>query len=453
MGNGLAALVRKVKRGELSWSGLVSKEQVEQACQRAGYRSRAKLFNPLTTLITFLSQLLGESRACQGAVDGLIAERVAAGKSKNSADTGGFCKARKRIPEKVYWDLARQSGRSVEDEAGEAFQWRGHRVRIADGSTLHVLDTKETLEEYPLQQNLTPGLHYSLVRILVVFSLAVGTVLEAAINPYQGKGTGETAMLRRLASLFKPGDVLLADRYFSGYWDLMFWTARNVHVVTRLSASRKADFRQGVRLGHEDHLIEWQKPRRPFWVHTSEANRAPQTLILREVRVHVSRKGFRTKVIVIVTTLLDAKMYPKAALAELYRLRWQAELNLRSLKTHLEMDYLSCKSPAMLRREFATYLLAYNSIRKVSAEAARHRGVKPLEISFTHTKQSIREFFPRLHGAVDREHWIESLLKTVAELLVANRPGRIEPYTSKKRPKDYPPPKENRHKYKQRKTK
>jgi hypothetical protein len=453
MGNGFAAAVRKIRRGDLSWSGLLSQEQVDQACQRAGYKSRAKLFNPFTTLITFLSQLLGGNRACQGAVDGLIAERVAAGTWKNSADTGGFCKARKRIPEAVYWDLARQSGRSVEDDADAAWHWRGHRVRIADGSTLHVLDTKETLEEYPLQKNLTPGLHYSLVRILVVFSLAVGTVLEAAINPYQGKGTGETAMLRRLAALFDPGDVLLADRYFSGYWDLMFWTSRGVHVVTRLSASRKADFRQGVRLAHEDHLIAWHKPRCPHWILPSAAKEAPKTLVLREVRVRVTVKGFRTKVIVIVTTLLDAEKYPKEALADLYRLRWQAELNLRSLKTHLEMDYLSCKSPAMLRREFATYLLAYNSIRKVAWEAARHRGVKPLEISFTHTKQSILEFFPRLHGAVDRDHWIVSLLETVAEILVGHRPGRIEPYTSKKRPKDYPHPKENRHNYKQRKTK
>jgi hypothetical protein len=453
MGNGFVAMLRKVRRGDVSWSGLVSPEQVNQACARAGYRSRASLFKPFTTIVTFLSQLLSENRACQKAVDGLIAERVAAGKPKNATDTGGFCKARKRIPEQVYWELARESGRTVEDQADGSWHWRGRRVRITDGSTLHVLDTKENLTEYPLQQNLTPGLHYSLVRILVVFSLAVGTVLEAAIRPYQGKGTGETAMLRDLAPAFQTGDVLLGDRYFSGYWDLAFWIKRGVDVVTRLPASRRADFRKGGRLGQEDHLIEWRKPKRPDWVDPDEASRAPQTLTLREVRVRVSVKGFRTKVIVIVTTLLDAKRYPKEALAELYRLRWQAELNLRSLKTHLEMDYLRCKSPEMLRREFATYLLAYNSIRQVSAEAARHRGVGPLQISFTHTKQSITEFFPRLHGALNREHWIVSLLETVAEILVGNRPGRIEPYTCKKRPKDYPPPKETRHKYKQRKTK
>jgi hypothetical protein len=107
----------------------------------------------------------------------------------------------------------------------------------------------------------------------------------------------------------------------------------------------------------------------------------------------------------------------------------------------------------MLRREFAMYMLAYNSIRKVSAEAARRRGIRPHEISFQHTRQTITEFFPRLHGAVDREHWIVSLLETVADVLVANRPNRIEPRTCKKRPQQFPPPTEPRHKFKSRNKK
>jgi len=453
MGNGFAVLVRKIRRGDLPFSALVTKDAVVKACVRAGYRSRAKLFNPFTTILTFLNQLLSENRVCQKAVDGLIAGRVSAGQPRNSADTGGFCKARKRIPEAVYWDLARQSGQAVEDEADASWYWNGHRVRVADGSTLHFPDTAANLKEYPLQKNLTPGLHYSVLRFLVVFSLSVGTVLDAAIRPYQGKGTGETAMLRGLADTFEKGDLLLADRYFSGYWDLAFWVARGVSVVTRLPATRRADFRKGRRLGKDDHRIEWKKTPRPDWVDKDEAEQWPETLTLREVRIHVSAKGFRTKVLVIVTTLLDAQRYPKEALAQLYRLRWQAELNLRSLKTHMGMDYLSCKSPEMLRREFATYLLAYNSIRKVSAAAAHKGGKRPHEISFQHTKQSISEFFPRLHGAVDREHWIVSLLELVAEIRIAHRPGRIEPYTTKKRPKEYPPPTETRRKYIQRKTK
>jgi hypothetical protein len=432
---------------------LVSKEQVDHACQRAGYRSRASLFNPVTTILTFLAQLLSNDGGCQEAVDDLIAERVAAGRARNSADTGGFCKARRRIPEEVYGDLARQAGRRVEEQAEPSWHWHGHRVRPVDGSTLHVLDTPANLKEYPLQQNLQPGLHYSIVRILVVFSLAVGTVLEAAVSPYQGKATSETAMLRGLAGAFEKDDVLLGDRFFSGYYDLAFWLERGVHVVTKLPTTRRADFRQGRRLGKGDHLVEWTKTVRPDWLDKLQAAGVPDTLLLREVRVHVPVKGFRTKVFEIVTTLLDATKYTAEDLAALYRRRWQAELNLRSLKTHMEMDYLRCKSPQMLRREFAMYMLAYNSIRKVSAEAARRRGVEPHEISFQHTRQTITEFFPRLHGAVDREHWIVSLLETVAAVLVANRPDRIEPRTCKKRPKAYPPPDETRQKFKSRNNK
>jgi hypothetical protein len=283
--------------------------------------------------------------------------------------------------------------------------------------------------------------------------LAVGTVLEAAIRPYQGKGTGETAMLREMADLFQPGDILLADRYFSGYWDVAFWVARGVHVVVRNSASRKSDFRRGQRLGKDDQLIRWKKTARPDWMDKKAAKEIPSTLEIREIRVAVKVPGFRTRHVIVVTTLKDAKAYPKAEFAKLYRRRWQAELQLRSLKTHMGMEKLRCKSPPMVRKELASYLLAYNCIRRVGAEAAREEGLDPYEISFKNTKQAITEFFPRLHQSCNLIHWIEGLLQTVASVIVGNRPDRIEPYTCKTRPKDFPTPKEPRAKYKSRKQK
>ena len=286
-----------------------------------------------------------------------------------------------------------------------------------------------------------------------MFSLAVGTVLEAAIRPYQGKGTGETAMLREMADLFQPGDILLADRYFSGYWDVAFWVTRGIHVVVRNSASRKSDFRRGQRLGKDDHLIRWKKTARPDWMGKGAAKEIPSTLEIREIRVAVGVPGFRTRHVIVVTTLKDVKAYPKIEFAKLYRQRWRAELQLRSLKTHMGMERLRCKSPEMVRKELASYLLAYNCIRRVGAEAAREGELEPHEISFKNTKQAITEFFPRLHRSCSLIHWIDGLLQTVASVIVGNRPDRIEPYTCKTRPKDYPTPKETRAKYKSRKQK
>jgi hypothetical protein len=198
MREGFAAAIRKVKRGDLPLSSLVSRSEIEEACAEEGYTSQARLYTPTTTILTFLAQLLGADGSCQQAVNGLVASLTAAGRSKCSADTGGYCKARSRLPEQAFWRLARQAGQRAEKQAEAPWHWESHRVRVVDGSTLRVADTPQNRAEYPLQKRLKPGLHYPVVRILVVFSLAVGTVLDAAISPYKGKGTGETAMLRAM---------------------------------------------------------------------------------------------------------------------------------------------------------------------------------------------------------------------------------------------------------------
>jgi hypothetical protein len=244
MCEGFATAVRKLKRGDLALSSLLARSEVDKACGQQGYSSRAVLYTPFTTILTFMAQLIGADGSCQQAVNGLVANRTAAGKSKCSADTGGYCKARSRLPEQIFWHLARQSGRMVESQADESLLWKGHRVRVVDGSTLRIADTPKNRQAYPLQKGLKPGLHYPVVRVLVVLSLAVGTVLDAAMAPYKGKGTGETAMLRAMAHLFAPGDILLGDRYYSGYWDVAFWLARGVHLVSVISVSRKVDFRK-----------------------------------------------------------------------------------------------------------------------------------------------------------------------------------------------------------------
>lgn len=448
MCEGFASAVRSLKRGELALSSLVSRDNVEAACEEEGYSSRASLYTPITTILTFLAQLIGADGSCQQAVNGLIADRTSKGKSRCSADTGGYCKARSRLPEKVFWRLAQQSGQTAENQADDTLHWQGHRVRVADGSTLKIADTPANRQQYPLQKNLKPGLHYPVVRILVVFSLAVGTVLDAAICPYQGKGTGETAMLRAMASLFDRGDILLVDRYYSGYWDIAFWLARGVHMVSVISVSRKVDFRKGNRLGKMDHVVQWKKTPRPDWIDKATAQKVPRTISIRELRVKVEARGFRVRHVLVVTTLTDVDTYTKQSLGDLYRLRWQAELQLRSLKAHMGMEQLRCKTPEMVRKEFATYLLAYNCVRRVGLEAAQTGNLKPYEISFKHTMQAINEFMPRLWNTRDVDQWFYALLITVSEIQVANRPDRIEPYCCKKRPKDYPPTKQTRSAYK-----
>ena len=108
----------------------------------------------------------------------------------------------------------------------------------------------------------------------------------------------------------------------------------------------------------------------------------PDELTLREVKVIVEQKGFRTRELVVVTTLLDPEQYPAMQIAALYRRRWQAELHLRSLKIVLQMDHLRCKTPHRVHNEFFMHLVSYNLIRQLLAVAAFRSGVEPWTVSF-----------------------------------------------------------------------
>ena len=446
----LSQAFRRVRRSDLELQGLLPAEVIDQAIKAAGYVDHARVYTAVTTMLTFLGQVLRADRSCQQAVSGLIVQRVAADQPACSADTAAYCKARQRLPEAAFWDVQRQTGRIVEEQAAPQSHWHGRRVRVVDGSTLKIEETAENCAVYPLQAGLQPGTSFPLVRILVVFSLAVGTVLEAAIRPYQGKGTGETGMLRSLmgSPALAAGDVLLGDRYFAGFWDIAFWQGRGLDIVTRLPKSRHVDFRQGQRRGPEERLITWRKTERPDWLMPAEAQQFPDTLTLRAVRVRVSQPGFRTRVLIVITTLLDPVAYPASSLAELYRRRWQAELNLRSLKTHLGLEQLRTKHPETVRKEFAMHLTAYNCVRRVGAEAAHTAEVAPWSISFKGALQALNEFLPRLHHT-PLDLWMEHLLHTAQQLRVDRR-DRVEPYATKQRPKEYPVLKEPRSRYKSR---
>lgn len=452
MWNYLRRVVSAWGPGKSPLALLLPEAWVQQALQAAGYTDGSSVYTPVVTVLAWVKQMISNRPSCQKAVQALIAQRAADGQNAVSADTSGYCKARQRVPESVCWDLMRRSGHDLERQAPASWTWCGRRVKTVDGSTLRIADTEKNRAEYPLQRGLKPGLSYPVVRILAVFSFAVGTVLEAALRPYQGKGTGETGMLRELADRFEPGDVLLGDRYFCGYWDIAFWLQRGVDTVARNSACRKSDFRSGVRLGKDDHLIEWKRTARPDWVTPEMARAFPDTLTLRETRVRIVQRGFRTRAVIVITTLLDPVAFPAEALAELYRCRWDAELNLRSLKTEMGLEQLRCKSPEMVRKELALALTAYNVVRRATTAAAETGppGIRPWHVSFQGARDGINEFLPRLPTAGDREHWLQHWLGSTAQLQVRHRPDRIEPYTTKTRPKEYPPPRETRQEYRTR---
>ncbi len=414
---------------------------VHQTARELGCFFRERIYSPAVTLWMFLSQVLDADHSCRQAVARLLAARTARGLRPCSPDTGAYCKARQRLPEPLLRALTRRSGYDLHAQAPPAWLWKGRRVKLVDGSSVTAPDTKKNQKAYPKSKKLPPGVGFPLVRVVVVFSLAVGTVLEAALGPFYGKGNGELSLWRTLTDTLAAADVVLADRLYPTFWTVTAALARGADIVMRLHAGRTPVWFRGRGHGTDNRRVWWQKPPRPGWMSAAEYERIPQWVRLRVVRVDVRQRGFRTRRYVLVTTLTDAAAYTGADLAELYRRRWQAELRLRSLKQTLQMDLLRTKTPEMLRKEIWAHLLVYNLVRTVMAHAAAQAQVRPDEISFAGALQAINAFLPEMRAVqtpAEAETLWDVLLWAVGEHRVGNRPDRIEPRAVKRRPKNYP---------------
>lgn len=431
------AVAEARKSGNLCFASLLSEHRIDQVFGAARALWQGWIYTPAVTVWVFLAQCLSRDHSCRDAVAQLIAWRVACGLRPCSADTGAYCTAREELPEEACRQLVRDTGRSVAEAAPPAWLWLGRNVVVGDGSTITMADTAANQAEYPQMASQRPGCGFPIARMVVLFSLTVGTVLEAALGRYQGKRTGENSLFRTLHDALRAGDVFLADRCFSGWCDVALLQRRGVDVVLRKPHMRATDFRTGRRLGKDDHLVVWPKVERPAWMSRKEDDLFPDELTLREVRVRVEQRGFRSQEVIVVTTLLDAEQYPAREIAQLYRRRWQAELNLRSLKIVLQMDHLRCKTPHRVRNEFYMHLLAYNLIRQVLAVAASGAGVPPWTISFKGALQTLDQMLPVLHTQISVEEWCTAFLTAIAAHTVGNRPDRMEPRVLKRRGKTY----------------
>ena len=422
----------------LPFAEVLPARQIRQALRDEAVTFRDRLFSPLVTVWVFLSQVLDPDHSCRAAVARFLAWRTARGLAPCSADTGAYCKARRRLPEGVLARLARQTGRQAQEQAPPGWRWEGRTVKVVDGTTVSMPDTPANQKAFPQSRSQRPGVGFPIARMVVLFSLAVGTVLDAALGPYRGKRTGETALFHALHEGLEPGDILLADRYYSSYWEIALARRRGADVVVRLHQRRRADFRTGRRLGREDQVVCWAKPPRPEWMDAATHAALPAALEVREVRVRVRHPGFRTRVLVVVTTLLDPRAFPRADVAVLYRMRWLAELDLRALKQTLQMDVLRCQTPEMVRKEVWAHLLAYNLVRQVMARAAQEAKILPVQLSFTGAVQAINAFAGIAWKAADWEEVWRRLRAAVASQRVGDRPNRYEPRARKRRPKEYP---------------
>jgi hypothetical protein len=393
---------------------------------------RASVFSPLITLQAFIFQVLSDDSSCKLAVAGVLVDRVSQGQSANSINTGPYCKARQRLPLTQMSQAVATTGSRLHQQSPLAWQWHGLNVVLADGTTVLMPDTPKNQAVFPQQSHQKPGLGFPIARLLALISLTTGTIIDYRLGAYQGKGTGETSLFSQMLNALLTGDLLLADRYYCTFAIIALLQAKGIPVLFPLHANKKADFRQGSKLGAKDHRVEWKKPKRkPVWMTALDYANLPELITVRE---------FKVKGVVYVTTLLNAKQFHKQELASLYKERWKIELDFLAIKTHMGMEMLRCKTPEMVQKEIAVHLLAYNIIRGNLAQAAVLHNKIPRQLSFRSTVQLVCQASKRMVVMMTKRliHALLALLKAIASNTIGLQKRKNQPRAIKRRPKPFP---------------
>jgi len=431
----LEAVRARFARNEgLPFADVLTEAKIMDVLNEQGVRYRDRVFNPVTTIWGFLSQVLSEDHSCRDAVSRIIAHRAASGSRVCSPNTASYCNARSRIHTGVLRTLATRTAAELQSSAAAEWQWNERSVFIVDGSSVSMPDTPENQARYPQPPTQEPGLGFPLARITVLLSLATGACHDLAIAPYKGKGTGETTLLRAMYGTLKPGDVVLADALFDNYFLIWELRERGIDLVARAQYQRVGS--QTVESRPDGDILVWQRPNKPHGMTGAQYRRYPKTMLMRQVAVDARDQNNRAEQFHVITTILDAAI-DGGQFGDLYERRWSGEVDIRSIKSTMQMDILRCKTPEMVAKEIWTHLLAYNLLRTVMAVAASANDIEPRQVSFKGAKQVVTAFAPKIEAArpEDRAALIDAMLTAIAYHRVGNRPGRWEPRARKRRPK------------------
>ena len=426
----------------LPFAQVLSAPDIEEAFRdQDGLFGQDDIYATQIVLWAFLAQVLrdGKGAACAAAVADIATYCQQMNLAVPCGDTGDYCRARAKLNRTALRRLVGQTAEELDQEADPSWLWHGMHAKLVDGFTFTMMDTPANQRAFPQAKTQAPGVGLPVARTCAILSLATAAIQDIAIGPYEGKETGETALLRSLLDGLDEGDLVVFDRYFCSYMMLALLRQRGVQACTRLHQRRPTDFRRGRRLGKYDHLVTWTRPERPEWMPEDLYTQIPQTQTLRELQFEVTEPGCRVSVITVITTLTDPVAYPKEEIAALFGRRWNVELDIRAIKQTLHLDHIQCKSPAMVLLHLWVTLLAYNLIRKLIATAAAVHGKQPRQLGFTLACQTVLSSWMLLSTGRCRDArdlWKRALTRIAANE-VANRPGRIEPRVLKRRRHGY----------------
>lgn len=409
------------------------------SAEEEGPNSRDRVFSLRLTFECFVWQLLKPKTSCREVVRQVQALFRLHGRGSVDEGDSAYVQARQRLPRERLEKALSATALAADRRAGPGGQLQGRPVKVVDGSTTQLADTVENQERYPQPAAQKPGCGFPVLKFAALFSLTSGALLNVFLGNLHHH---DLRLLRGLWDQLKKGDILLGDRAFGEYTTLAGLPQQGVDVVARLHHRRKVDFRKAQRLGKNDGLFVWTKGcQQSEILSADEWALLPAQITVRIIRFTATIRGFRSRRITLVTTLLDPKLFPAQDLVGLYARRWRLELCLRDLKTTMGMEQLRCKTPDMAEKELLAYLVAHNLIRCLIAEAVARYPVDLERVSFKGSVDALRQYSDVIAKArsqkMRRQLW-EDLLRNLARDLVRFRPNRTEPRAVKRRPKPYP---------------
>ena len=409
------------------WTEMINTHNLAPIIKEYSQKSRNRIYTPKQTLSMFLTQATSEDRSCQKAVNDTALNLLSSNQTACSISTGGYCNARQRLSKSMLKDMCQSVALSNEKKVNKKWQFRGRDIYLVDGTTMTMPDTIENQKKYPQPNFQKPGLGFPICRVVGIISLATGSLINAAVSPFSGKGAAEQALLRGMLGTFKKGDIILADALYSTYSLLSYVIEHGIDIVfvQNGARSRTTDFTKGKRLGKNDHLITIKRPKKkPEWMSQEEFDLKPKEITIRELK-----RGGK----LLISTMLCPKKTSAKTVQGLYKHRWQIEVDFRNIKSTLGLKILSCKTPEMVLKEMWVYFLAYNMIRTLMLESALYNKMLPRQLSFKHTIQLLTSYSGVFYGKS-----YQGLLLLIGKRCIGNREGRVEPRAIKRRHNDYP---------------
>lgn len=401
--------------------------------------SRLRSYPLSLTFWAFLSQVLNPGSPCREIVRKVQLWHSRRRQPMPSSHTGAYCQARARLPlselARAHTSLADRLAAGA--ETGGAFA--GHRLRVIDGTGLSMPDTPANQEQWPQPTTQAPGCGFPVVRLVAVFCLRTGALLrwiQGTLHEHENR------LFKRLFEFFAPGDIVVADRGFCGYGQFAALINREVEMLARQHQGRTVDWRKGARLGPKDRLVKWARPYRQGDVFSAtEWAALPEEIWLRMLAVDIDVPGFRTRQIVLVTTLMDPVRYPATELAQLYLRRWSVEVFYRDIKQTMAMDILRCQSPEMIDKEIHLHTIAYNLVRALMDDVAQRHQLDVARLSFKGTLDALRQWGAMFDQPNAKAHMAaaerDALYESIAQDRLPDRPLRSEPRAVKRRPKNF----------------